>query len=211
MILLSAKAISTPAIARQIGCSERTVRKWRARFAQHSTMASLRDRARSGRPPRVQVETRCKLVKLACSRPSPTTTHRSTRSGHIQRFAMRCRNQPAFDSAAAKLGAFCGLRTFDRTGCGFGFTVRIRNFETRSGGFASCIAARLGTTVLCIDEKTCIQALTRKHPIVYPQPGSPGRFEFEYKRHGTMALLAAFDVRCGKLFGQCRRRRLPKT
>jgi len=61
--------------------------------------------------------------------------------------------------------------------------------------------------VLCIDEKTCIQAVTRKHPVVYPQPGSPGRFEFEYQRHGTIALLAAFDVRSGEVFGQCRRRR----
>src|SRR5712692_5021010 len=63
IILLSAKTISTPAIARQVGCSERTVRKWRSRFLRQSTMASLKDDARSGRPPQVQVETRCELVK----------------------------------------------------------------------------------------------------------------------------------------------------
>lgn len=64
-----------------------------------------------------------------------------------------------------------------------------------------------GLTVLSIDEKTCIQALARRYPTVYPAPGRLGRFEFEYKRHGTLVLLAAFDIRTGQLFGQCRPRR----
>jgi len=64
-----------------------------------------------------------------------------------------------------------------------------------------------GSTVLSIDEKTCIQALARRYPTVYPAPGRLGRFEFEYKRHGTLVLLAAFDIRTGQLFGQCRPRR----
>ena len=64
-----------------------------------------------------------------------------------------------------------------------------------------------GAHVVCVDEKTCIQALSRKHPMRRAAPGAPGRFEFEYKRHGTLTLLAAFDVRRGTVFGQCRERR----
>lgn len=64
-----------------------------------------------------------------------------------------------------------------------------------------------GATVLCVDEKTCVQALSRKHPSKPAAPGKAGRLEFEYVRHGTTTLLAAFDVRTGRVFGQCRKQR----
>ncbi len=64
-----------------------------------------------------------------------------------------------------------------------------------------------GATVVCVDEKTCIQALERKHPGRPAAPGRHGRREFEYIRHGTRALIAGFDVRTGQIFGQLRSRR----
>ena len=57
-----------------------------------------------------------------------------------------------------------------------------------------------GATVLCVDEKTCIQAVSRRSPGRPAAPGRLGRFEFEYKRHGTMTLLAALDIRTGKVY-----------
>jgi transposase len=64
-----------------------------------------------------------------------------------------------------------------------------------------------GATLLCIDEKTCIQALGRRFPGRPAAPGEPGRYEFEYKRNGTVTLLAAFNVGTGKVYGECRARR----
>jgi transposase len=55
--------------------------------------------------------------------------------------------------------------------------------------------------IVCVDEKTSIQALERRFPDVPMQPGKPVRREFEYIRHGTLTLMGAFDVRRGKLFG----------
>ena len=55
--------------------------------------------------------------------------------------------------------------------------------------------------IICVDEKTSIQALERCHADLPMKPGSPVRREFEYIRHGTLALMGAFDVRRGKLFG----------
>jgi hypothetical protein len=63
------------------------------------------------------------------------------------------------------------------------------------------------TAVMCVDEKTCIQALERKHRGRPAAPGRDGRQEFEYIRHGTRVLIAAFDVRTGEVFGQLRKRR----
>ena len=60
--------------------------------------------------------------------------------------------------------------------------------------------------VLCLDEKTHIQALERLPPTLPLRPGLIERQEFEYVRHGTIDLFAAFDVRTGEVFAQCYQR-----
>ena len=57
--------------------------------------------------------------------------------------------------------------------------------------------------VLCLDEKTHLQALERLHPTLPLRPGLVERQEFEYIRHGTVDLFAAFDVGTGKVFAPC--------
>ena len=57
--------------------------------------------------------------------------------------------------------------------------------------------------VLSADEKTSIQVLARKHGTLPPGPGKPMRVEREYKRHGTVAYLAALDVNRARVFGRC--------
>ena len=60
--------------------------------------------------------------------------------------------------------------------------------------------------VLCIDEKTSIQARRRKHRSLPPAPGRPIYVEHEYARAGALAYLAAWDVQRAKLFGRCERK-----
>jgi hypothetical protein len=60
-----------------------------------------------------------------------------------------------------------------------------------------------GSTVLCVDEKTGMQAVERKHPDRPARPGKPGRREFEYVRHGTQSLIAAFRVHDGTAWTHC--------
>ncbi|MFO0762975.1 MAG: transposase, partial [Byssovorax sp.] len=55
--------------------------------------------------------------------------------------------------------------------------------------------------LICLDEKTSMQALERRYPDAPMRPGQPVRREFEYIRHGTLTLMGALDVRRGKLFG----------
>jgi len=55
--------------------------------------------------------------------------------------------------------------------------------------------------IICLDEKTGMQALERLHPDIPMEPGRPVRREFEYIRHGTLCFMGAYDVRGGKLFG----------
>jgi len=58
-----------------------------------------------------------------------------------------------------------------------------------------------GTRVVSVDEKTGMQALERVHPSKPMRPGTPERIEFEYKRHGTMCLIATWDVTRGGILG----------
>ena len=60
--------------------------------------------------------------------------------------------------------------------------------------------------ILCLDEKTGIQALERWHPTLPLRPGWVERQEFEYVRHGTVTLFTAFEVGTGKVFAQCYQR-----
>jgi hypothetical protein len=55
--------------------------------------------------------------------------------------------------------------------------------------------------IICLDEKTGMQALERRFPDIAMRPGEPVRREFEYIRHGTLCLMGAYDVRVRKLFG----------
>src|SRR5215470_15447371 len=56
--------------------------------------------------------------------------------------------------------------------------------------------------VFCVDEKTAIQALDRKDPVLPLSPGRAERHGFEYYRHGTLSLYAAFNTRTGKVLGK---------
>ena len=65
------------------------------------------------------------------------------------------------------------------------------------------LAPPRNSRLLCIDEKTAIQALERRYPTLPRRLGQIERREFEYIRHGVVDLFAAFDVRTGQVFGQC--------
>jgi len=60
--------------------------------------------------------------------------------------------------------------------------------------------------VLCVDEKSQIQALNRTQPLLPMRPGQVERRSHDYVRHGTTSLFAALDVKTGKVIGQCHRR-----
>ena len=61
-----------------------------------------------------------------------------------------------------------------------------------------------GSVVLCIDEKTGMQALGRKHPNRAPAPGRTERMDYEYVRNGTRSLIASFEVHTGQVYGEVR-------
>jgi transposase len=203
IILLCARGLSNTPIAQRVGCSERTVRKWRKRFAEAPSLDALKDQPRSGRPAVVPVSMRCEVIKLACQRPE------GSKAPFRQTWTL--------DSLREALGEQTGYRLSRSEIQRILHAEQLRPHRLRlwlhspDPDFQAKVQkiCRLyldppeGATVLCVDEKSGMQALERRYPTQGPSRGELGRFEFEYLRHGTRTLLAAFDTRTGQVFGQC--------
>jgi len=207
IILLAARGMTSAGIARKVGCDETTVRKWRKRFCQQLSKESLVDKSRSGRPPQVSVATRCEVIKMACNRPADNRAP-------FRDIWTLASLRDALDKELGVSLSCSELRRILRAEGLRPHKMRVwlhsPDPHFREKVRRICDLYRRpppGATVLCVDEKTSIQALSRKYPTVAPAPGRPGRREFEYVRHGTRTLIAAFDVGNGKVFGQCRAQR----
>jgi transposase len=203
IVLLCALGTSNAATARSVGCSERTVRKWRERFAEAPSLDSLSDRPRSGRPSVVEVATRCEVIKLACQRPE------GSKAPFRQVWTLNSLQEALREETGAGLSRSEIQRILQ--------TEQLRphrlrlwlhspdpEFQSKVQRICELYAEPPeGATVLCVDEKSGVQALERRYPTQGPHCGKPGRFEFEYRRHGTRTLLAAFNTRTGQVFGSC--------
>ena len=71
-----------------------------------------------------------------------------------------------------------------------------------------CLAPPERAPVLCVDEKTQVQALDRTAPLLQLGPGQPERRPHDYTRHGTTSLFAALDIATGKVIAACHQRHL---
>lgn len=192
-------------IALLVGCSDRVVRKWRARWEADPCIESLVDAPRSGRPPRVTLQTRCEIVQLACERPADNR--------------VVFRDVWSYQAVADALFACNGERVSRTTvrrvlGAGGWRPHRVRYWlHSPDPDFRAKVAriCRLyrhppdDAVVVCVDEKP-MQALARRHPI-HVGHGGTVRHEFEYRRRGTCSLLASFDIRTGEVFGRVVRHR----
>jgi len=202
--LLAAEGATNAEISRRVGESENTVRLWRNRIAASARIESLRDRSRSGRPATVSLATRCELIKLACDRPDD---HRAP-----------FRDVWTQNALADALHAETGVR-LSRSEIGrILHSEELRPHRMRvwlhspDPDFAPKVETicdlylhpPANATVLCVDEKTSIQALGRKHPGRPAAPGRDGRREFEYLRGGTRCMLAAFDTGTGRVVADVR-------
>jgi transposase len=194
IVLAAAEGRSAARIAGEVGCSERTVWKWRRRF-ERDGLAGLLDAPRPGRPlvhgPRV----RARLIALACTRRGETPeglrrerwTHRELADAvgmsesqaheilraaeikpHLLEQWVMSELGPDFDAQAAEV---CGLY----------------------------LDPPAGTLVVSIDEKTGIQAKAPTRPDRQAAPGRPARREHEYVRNGTQNLFAALRVHTGEV------------
>jgi transposase/DNA-binding CsgD family transcriptional regulator len=208
IVLMAAQGASNTRIGRALGCTESTVRKWRERFRARPKVASLRDAGRSGRPPTVPIFVRLELIKLACERPEKCKVafRRVWTLEALQMAVWAATSVMLSKTEIRRILADEEIRPH---------RVRLwlhsQDPDFRPKVRAICDAylttPAAGDTVLCIDEKTGMQALEHKHAFKAPGIRRAGRQEFEYKRHGTRTLFAAFNPHTGQVIGECSVRR----
>ena len=178
-------------MARRLGVSPNTVCIWRRRYAAEG-LDGLRSRHKTGRPRRIG-EAKERAVVAATLRPPKVATHWSAK-----RLAKEVGLSPA---TVHRIWQKHGLQPH-----------RVETFKfSRDPQFESKMADVVGlyldpperALVLCVDEKSQIQALDRTQPILPLRPGLPARMTHDYQRHGTTSLFAALDVASGRVHGRC--------
>jgi transposase len=192
IVLLAADGTTNLAIAEQLGVTRVTVATWRKRFAA-KRLEGLADEPRPGAPRKIGDEKIAEVVTTTLERMPAAATHWSTRSmakasglsiSTVHRiwraFSLQPHRSETFKLSADPL-----------------FVDKVRDIV---GLYLNPPDHAL---VLCVDEKSQIQALDRTQPLLPMRPGQAERHTHDYKRHGTTSLFAALDVKAGTIIGKC--------
>lgn len=199
VILLSASGLSNREVAAKLGVCNHTVGSWRKRFLE-SRLKGLIDLPKKGRPRIISDEQVAEVIRLTLETQPENATHWSTRS-MAERVGFS-------NERVSKIWRTFGLQPH-----------RIETFQLSTDPeFVEKVRDVAGlylsppqnALVLCVDEKSQIQALERSQPVLPLGPGQPERHTADYFRHGTTTLFAALDVKTGEVYGQCHKRHSQK-
>lgn len=195
IILESATGKSNTEVARRLRVTNQMVGKWRMRFLE-KRLDGLLDEPRPGTPRRLGDAEVERVLTMTLESTPKNATHWSTRS----------------------LAAACGLSRSSVHRVWQAFALAPHRSETfklsKDPLFIDKVRDIVGlyldppdkALVLCVDEKSQIQALDRSQPILPMRPGQAERRAHDYKRNGTTSLFAALDTKTGKVIGQLNRR-----
>lgn len=192
IVLAAADGMENKAIAQALDADENTVSKWRRRFAKHR-IEGLHDEPRCGAPRQIGDDEIAETIRLTLETTPPDATHWSLRSmakavGYAPSTIHRI--WKAFGLQPHRVETF-KLSTDPQ------FVEKVRDIV------GLYMAPPTRALVLCVDEKSQIQALDRTQPLLPLRPGQAERRTHDYTRHGTLSLFAALDAATGKVIGRC--------
>jgi transposase len=194
IVLLAADGLPNVEIAARVGVSRPTVTSWRARY-ERSGIGGLADQARSGRP---RIIDHRKIVAATLRRPPKKlgVTHWSSR--------LLATHLGIGDATVARAWREYGLAPWRCETFKFSTDPELVAKVTDVVGLY--LAPPENAVVLCVDEKSQIQALDRTAPMLPLQPGLPERRTHDYVRHGTTTLFAALNIATGTVTARCQPR-----
>ena len=195
MILASAEGLNNSAVAQRLGVTPQTVGKWRRRFRE-AGIEGLHDEIRPGRPRTYDDDKVASVINRALQETPNASTHWSTRTlGQAEGLSK---------STVQRWLALFGVKphlaqTFKLSADPF-FIEKVRDIV------GLYLNPPDHAMVLCVDEKSQIQALNRTQPTLPMGLGYAEGYTHDYIRHGTTTLFAALDIATGEVFGLCRKR-----
>jgi transposase len=194
-IVLSCEQLSNSEVARRLQITGATVCKWRERFRQ-LRLDGLLDEPRVGAPRKITDRQIEEVVTQTLESMPANSTHWSTR--------LMAEQTGLSQTAIVRIWRAFGLQPH-----------RLENFKfSKDPQFVEKVRDIVGlylnppdrAIVLCVDEKSQVQALNRTQPILPLAPGVPARQSHDYERHGVTSLFAALDVASGVTISNCYRR-----
>src|SRR6188472_1410548 len=190
IVLLAADGLNNTEIAQRLGVHRPMARKWRGRFAEHR-LDGLTDEPRPGRPRTISDDKVEEVVVKTLESTPKHATHWSTRS--------LAKEVGLTQSAVLRIWQAFGLQPHRQD------TWKLSQDPQFIDKVKDVVGLYLNpperAVVLCVDEKSQIQALDRTAPILPMLPGVPERATHDYKRSGTSSLYAALDLTTGKVIG----------
>ena len=205
IVLAAARGRDNARIAADLQITVDTVRKWRRRFAVRG-LGGLADLPRPGRPRRIGELDRAAVVALACQLPAATGVPLGRWTGPelAAELAVRGLARPMSASSVLRILAEHPVKPWQYQSWIY---PRDPDFEARAKvildlyqGFYQGEPLGAGDRILSFDAKPQINARRRLHPAMPAAPGRPVRYEHEYRRQGSLALLACLDVHTGQVF-----------
>ena len=191
IVLAAAAGLDNRAICVEVGADANTVSKWRRRFAQHR-LDGLLDEPRPGAPRKIGDEAIADTIRRTLETSPPGATHWSLRS--------MARAVGYAPSTIHRLWRAFGLQPHRSEAFKLSndplFVEKVRDIV------GLYMAPPERALVLCVDEKSQIQALDRTQPVPM-RPGQVERRSHDYTRHGTTSLFAALDIATGAVIGRC--------
>ena len=191
VVLLAAEGLKNTEIAERLGVSRNMAMMWRARFAEQR-LDGLLDEPRPGRPRTITDEQVEEVVVRTLESTPKDATHWSTRS--------MAREVGLTQSAVLRIWKAFGLQPHRQD------TWKLSKDPQFIEKVRDVVGLYLNpperAVVLCVDEKSQIQALDRTAPILPMLPGTPQRATHDDKRAGTSSLYAALDLTTGKVIGR---------
>jgi len=193
IILRASEGMANSRIAEETGVSRTTVVEWRKRFLNEGLSALTQIKPGRGRKPQLGAERVKDIVKATLNSLPPGATHWSCRSMAKAQGVSRATVQRIWDAH--------GLQPH-----------RVKTFKlSRDKRFEEKLTDVVGlymnppdkAIVLCVDEKSQIQALDRTQPGLPLKKGRCGTMTHDYKRNGTASLFTALNILDGKVIGEC--------
>jgi transposase len=195
VILACAEGLNNLQVSQKVKLCPHTVGRLRKRFCQCRLLA-ISDLPRSGAPRQISDEQVAEVVRLTLETKPKHATHWSTRS-----MAARC---DLSNESIHRIWRTFGLKphrteTFQLSTDPL-FVDKVRDVV------GLYVSPPQNALVLCVDEKSQIQALERSQPILPLSTRHPERHTSDYFRHGTISLFAALDVASGEVYARCQKR-----
>jgi transposase len=195
IVLACADGADNKSVAAQLGCAQATVGKWRRRFVE-LRLEGLQDEPRPGRPPSVAIG-QVEDVIVATLESTPRNATHWSRAKMAERTGLS-------KSTIGRIWKAFDLKPHRAD------TFKLSNDPLFVEKVVDVVGLYLnppeGAVVLCVDEKSQVQALARSQPAFPMMPGMPERRTHDYVRHGTTTLFAAFDTADGTVITSVHRR-----